>query len=122
MKITIPTVLTRSAAGRENHIDSNHVLRIGNTRYGLGGWTAEGTGRIVYQGPMVKGPYVFVFGLATVIASNPSLGTGAERQRNLLAGTEHDVAEGDEVEFTGALTGTYRIKKVHREWTLEPVA
>jgi len=68
-------------------------------RFGVG-LVAEGDeGRQEFGGPMVPGPWAFSYGLSVCIDNHG--GTGAERQRNLAAGTEHDVNEGDIVEIDG---------------------
>jgi hypothetical protein len=88
---------------------SDHVLALTGTyrRFGVGGICRGGEGRQTYQGPMIPGPWAFAFGLGSTITANPAHGTGAERERKLAAGTEHDVAEGDRVRFDGV---TYEVQ------------
>jgi hypothetical protein len=107
--IRIPTVDSHydNEAG---HYKSDHVLSVKTTVYrgtqlyarmGLGGWTKKAEGRIVYEGPMVKGPYAFTYGLASVLAANPKHGTGYESEQMKKAGTEHEVEEGDFIVMAG---------------------
>lgn len=86
-------------------------------RFSLGGWDATGEGRIVHQGPMVKGPYLFGFTKATVM-SDDRKGSGWEHAEGLKAGTEIEVQHGDTVELDGkkylvAITGYNSDKYIH---------
>ena len=74
-------------------------------RFGLGFVPKGDEGRQVFQGEMVPGPWAYAFGLCSVIDNHG--GTGAERQRNLEAGTEHDVEAGDTVIIDG---NSYEVK------------
>ena len=76
-----------------------HVLAAGHNRFGVGFIPEGSEGRQVKYGPMVPGPWAFAFGLCSVIDNFG--GTGAERKRNLAAGTEHDVEDGDSVTIDG---------------------
>jgi hypothetical protein len=87
---------------------SNHVLvQPTGKRFGIGGVPRGQSGRKVFQGPLVEGPWAFAFGLCSVIAANPERGTWGEIRRNKEAGIEHDVHEGDELVFDGV---RYRIE------------
>ena len=72
----------------------------------IGGWTKEGTGRIEMGGPVVNGPHAFIFGSATVIASNPNLGTRAELERAKAKNELYEAKDGDKVVLP---SGTYEI-------------
>lgn len=78
-------------------------------RSGVGGWDSTGEGRLVQDGPMVKGPILFGFGLCSVIDNHG--GTAKQREDNLASGMEIDVEEGDLVEFAGA---TFVVKPLVR--------
>lgn len=68
-------------------------------RFGLGGWTAAGEGRLITQGPMVKGPYLYAFGLCVVMDNHG--GTGKEHDDGVKAGTEIEIVDGDIVVHEG---------------------
>lgn len=53
--------------------------------WGVSGWTAEGEGRTEFQGPMVQGPRLGVFGLCSVMAAGGH-GTGAANARKEAEG------------------------------------
>lgn len=80
---------------------TNHVLALRGTykRFGIGAVPRGKEGRRVSHGALVPGPWAFTFGLATVLAANPAMSTGAERQRNIAAGIEHEVEAGDQIRF-----------------------
>ena len=69
------------------------------SRFALGGWTAEGEGRLEFGGSMVKGPHLYASGLASVIDTHG--GTARERERNQKMGVEHDVTGGETVVCDG---------------------
>lgn len=69
-------------------------------RYGICFIPSGDEGRQKFQGPMVPGPWAKTYGLSTVIAANPEMGTGAEIRRNRAAGLEFTVADGDEIVLT----------------------
>lgn len=88
-------------------------------RYGICFIPRGDSGRQVYQGPMVPGPWAQTYGLSTVIAANPELGTGAEIRRNRANGCEATVNEGDELilEHEGEIIRfRIRFRKPHGEW------
>ena len=58
-----------------------------------GGWNAEGEGRVVFQGPMVKGPVGYIFGLCLVLSDRG--GTGAEHREAESKGLMFRVKAGD---------------------------
>lgn len=96
--VTIPMSINRYGDG----CTTEHVLNITGTkrsdrrgRYGVGFCGPEHTCRRVHGGPVLPGPYGYVFQLCTVIDNFG--GTRAERERNLAAGIEHDVVMGDYV-------------------------
>lgn len=85
---------------------TEHVINIGRLkRYGIGAVPRGSEARKVQDGPMVRGPWAYVYGLGVVMDNHG--GTGAERARKLAEGTEHDVAEGDLLEIDGV---TYQIR------------
>lgn len=65
--------------------------------FSFGGWTAEGSGRIVTGGDMVQGPHAYIFGLGFSLT--------AWKQPDETA---YLVAEGSELTFAGT---TYTVKK-----------
>lgn len=69
--------------------------------WGYGGWTAEGKGRAVDQGPLVQGPYAFAFGLCTVIDNHG--GTAAEIEQAKAEGRLYHLKAGDNVEIAGTV-------------------
>jgi len=105
---TIPTT-TRSTDPDNyefGHFKSAAILRIaGSSRaggpggWGIGGWNEDGEGRLVFEGPMVKGPVAYAFGLAGVIDNHG--GTGAEHARAADNGLLFDVSEGDTLVIDG---------------------
>ena len=103
----------RQAGGPEHYLVDQvlTVIRRDGTwaRFKLGGWTAEGEGRLVYQGPLVKGPQLYAFALASVIDNHG--GTAKERADLLAAGMEHDIEDGDMVTVDG-VTYTVGVKAV----------
>jgi hypothetical protein len=105
--ISIPMVpdLTRNAP-LTPLLCTEHVIHVGNyRRYGIGAVPRGSEARKVTGGPMVPGPWAYVYGLSSVIDNHG--GTGAERARKLAEGTEHDIAEGDLLEIDGV---TYALR------------
>lgn len=81
-------------------IVSDHVLSgLNYRRFHVGGIARGNSGRKVYRGPLVPGPWAFAVGLASVIAANPEHGTYGEIKRNLAENKEHAVVDGDHVIF-----------------------
>lgn len=72
-------------------------------RLGLGGWTVEGEGRLEQGGPMVRGPVAYLFPLATVLADNPEMSSGADMRRSRAAGRHFALRAGDLVEIAGTV-------------------
>ena len=106
-KISIPMVPDPGREGRG--LRTEHVIHVGNyRRYGIGAVPRGASARKEQGGPMVPGPWAYVYGLSSVIDNHG--GTGAERQRKLAEGTEHDVAEGDRLEIDG-MTYALRIDR-----------
>lgn len=100
---------TFAEGGKHGESKTDHVLVLSRSlkRFGIGGVPAGHVGRQVTQGPLVPGPWAFTFGLASVIAANPEHGTYGEIKRNLAAGREHTVEEGDRIVFDGV---TYEVQ------------
>ena len=104
---TIPT--TPSPYDFEKgHFKSDAILRIagacsagGPGGWSVGGWTEEGTGRLVFQGPLEQGPQGFVYGLAGVIDTRG--GTAREHRDADAKGLLFDVEDGDELEMAGTV-------------------
>lgn len=65
--------------------------------YSFGGWTAEGEGRVVYQGPIVKGPHAYLFGQDIVL-------TAYEQEKE----TAYFIEVGTELVIGGS---TYKVTK-----------
>ena len=70
-------------------------------RWGVGYIPKGSEGRQEYQGPIVKGPWPFAYGLCTVIDNHG--GSAAQSERDRAAGIEVDAHEGDLVEFGDGL-------------------
>lgn len=99
------------AARHKGHFESDAIVLIeGATReggpggWGVGGWGIEGEGRLVHEGPMVKGPIAFLFGLASVI--DRSGGTGRINSKAEAEGRLFRVKAGDDLVIDGV---TYRL-------------
>ena len=82
----IPSIDNGKDVYGPGHFKSEVTLLIeGSSRSGgpggwfLGGWSAEGEGRTVTQGPMVQGPYAYVGGRCGVIDNHG--GTHGELER-----------------------------------------
>ena len=72
-------------------------------RFGIGNVERGDEGRQEHGGPLVPGPWAYAYGLGVAICANPEMGTGAERERNLAAGREHDVEDGDRIQIDDVL-------------------
>lgn len=71
----------------------------GYERYKIGGVPKGCEGRKEHGGPMVAGPWHFIFGLASVIDNHG--GTGAEMAKAREAGMVLDLAPGDRLVIDG---------------------
>ena len=92
----------------KGHFKSEATLLIeGANRQGgpggwfVGGWTAEGEGRTVCQGPMVPGPYAYVGGRCGVLAADPRMGTKGAHDRAYMAGLLFQCKDGDTLTLHG---------------------
>ncbi len=88
------------------HYESEAVVTVEGTAigagpggFGVGGWTAEGKGRLVTGGPEVQGPHGFIFGLCGVIDNHG--GTAAIRERKRAQGLLIEAKAGDILEMHG---------------------
>jgi hypothetical protein len=87
----------------ERTVGTDHVIRVkgaratSSGRYRVGGVPRGASGRQVDGGPLVPGPWAYVYELAGVIDNHG--GTGAESARMRAAGTEHDLVPGDVIRF-----------------------
>lgn len=87
----------------EHSMRTDHVIRVAGARatssgrYRIGGVPRGGSGRQVDGGPLVPGPWAYVYELAGVIDNHG--GTGAEAARKHAAGMEHDLVPGDVIRF-----------------------
>ena len=87
----------------EHTVRTDHVICVkgaratSSGRYRVGGVPRGVSGRQVDGGPLVPGPWAFVYELASVIDNHG--GTGAEAARMRAAGTEHDLVPGDVIRF-----------------------
>lgn len=70
-------------------------------RYAIGGVPKGEEGRQEHGGPMVPGPWHYIYGLCTVIAGNPEYGTGAEMERKDAAGLVFEIWPGMILEIDG---------------------
>ena len=68
-------------------------------RFGICFVAEDQEARQEFEGPLVPGPWAQTFGLATAICSDPSLNSSAESARNIAAGTEAIVADGDLIQI-----------------------
>ena len=105
--ITIPTVASDYGPG---HFKSEHQLEIDTVvyrgtqltaKFGLGGWTKDGEGRLVTGGPMVKGPYAYAYNLGSCLSGDKSY---YEQEAKIPT---HHVEEDDLVVMAGT---TYIVK------------
>lgn len=76
--------------------------------YSVGGVGKGQSGRKVFQGKLVPGPWHYIGGMATCIAANPENGTYGDIKRAKAAGLYFMVAPGDEVEIDGIV---YRVTR-----------
>ncbi len=90
----------------ENRYKSEAIIKIkGATRSGgpggwfISGWSADGEGRLVFQGPMVPGPHASLVGRAAVMDNHG--GTGAEWERARDEGRFFEVEPGDVLVIAG---------------------
>lgn len=87
----------------DRSVRTDHVIRVkgaratSSGRYRMGGVPRGASGRQVDGGPLVPGPWAYVYELPSVIDNHG--GTGAESARMRSAGTEHDLVPGDVVRF-----------------------
>ncbi len=102
---TIPTV-PNSYGDEPDHFKSEAILLVegacsagGPGGWFVGGWGAEGEGRIVHQGPLVPGPYAYIGGRCGVIDNHG--GTGADHKRADGKGLLFRVKAGDTVTLHG---------------------
>ena len=97
-------IIPTTPARRENEFKSAAIVRIANSSsiggWSIGGWSENGKGRLVFQGPMIKGPVAYAVALPTVMDNNG--GTEGEHERAAEAGLLFDVAEGDTLVINGA--------------------
>lgn len=88
-------------------LKSHCTLRLPNgKRFGIGCIPEGASGRKVYQGPEVAGPWAFTFGLCTVIDNHPAR-RAAERDADVL------VQDGTALEIDGTV---YTVRVVRREF------
>jgi hypothetical protein len=84
-------------------VRTDHVICVAGAqasssgRYRVGGVPRGASGRKVDGGPLVPGPWAYVYELAGMIDNHG--GTGAESDRMRAAGTEHDLVPGDVIRF-----------------------
>jgi hypothetical protein len=84
-------------------VRTDHVIRVkgarptSSGRYRVGGVPRGVSGRQIDGGPLVPGPWAYVYELASVIDNHG--GTGAESARMRASGTEHDLVPGDVIRF-----------------------
>lgn len=97
---TILKLTYQSITGRETY-----------KRFGLGFVPKGSSARQVTAGPLVPGPWPFSFGLCTVIDNYG--GSGRESSENKAKGIEHDVKDGDIVQFG---TEKWSVRVVRREF------
>ena len=90
----------------ENRYQSEAIVRVkGATRQGgpggwfVSGWSADGEGRLVFQGPMVQGPHASLVGRCAVMDNHG--GTKAQWERAAEAGLLFDVDPGDVLVIAG---------------------
>ena len=87
----------------DHSMRTDHVIRVAGARatssgrYRVGGVPRGVSRRQVDGGPLVPGPWAYVYELAGVIDNHG--GTGAESALNRAAGTEHDLRSGDVIRF-----------------------
>lgn len=87
----------------DRSVRTDHVIRVAGARatssgrYRVGGVPRGASGRQVDGGPLVPGPWAYVYELAGVIDNHG--GTGAESARMRAEGAEHDLVPGDVIRF-----------------------
>ena len=115
MNGTVIEITPASHQPYDDTVKSDHVLALKGTyhRFGLAAIPRGKSGRKVFQGPLVPGPWAFAFGLSSVIAANPEHGTYGDIRRNKAAGLEHEVEAADLIRFDGV---TYRIEVERRQY------
>lgn len=104
MRYTVPVI--PCPYGTPGHFRSEAIVCVagsenGPAGYSLGGWTAEGRGRLTFGADRVPGPHAYLAGNATVI--DMCGGTARARENASGAGLLFHVAEGDEIEAGGLL-------------------
>lgn len=98
-----PLVQPSTYAGETGHYKSDAMVVVAgyHSRFGIGGWDETAKGRIKDGGPMVQGPHLYCYGLASVIAANPMDGTYGDIQRAKAAGLWVELKVGDRVTVRG---------------------
>lgn len=96
---TIPTQASRYPGDTCRTTDQ--VIVFGGKRFKFVSTPEGAESRIVHQGPMVPGPHVQAFELASTLAANPEHGTWGEMKRLREAGKVHEVQVGDELSIDG---------------------
>jgi hypothetical protein len=95
---TLPTDRRDDRTVRTDHVICVKGARATSSgRYRVGGVPRGASGRQVDGGPLVPGPWAYVYELAGVIDNHG--GTGAESARMRASGTEHDLVPGDVIRF-----------------------
>ena len=112
--LNIPVKVTRYE-NEEGKWASDHRLSLAGTyhRFGVGFVDKTTTCRRSHHGPELPGPYAYTYGLSSVISANPEMSTGAEIKRNLAAGLEHEVKDGDLLRIGDDV---FKVRVVRREW------
>jgi hypothetical protein len=101
--IEIPTTTEQSCGALR--VKTEHKLRIAGadqssmSRWGIGAVPRGQSARQVDGGPLVPGPWAYLFQLASVIDNYG--GSGAESARERAAGLQHDAKPGDVVRIDG---------------------
>jgi hypothetical protein len=97
-----------------DHWESNVVLVTPNGhRHKIGYVGPRGAARRVQGGEVLPGPYMFAYGLATCISSNPKMSTGYESQQLKEKGLEFTVDDGDVIVVPGA---AFTVRILRRDW------
>lgn len=91
--LEIKTHTEQTCTGPELKVDE--ILTYKLDRYAVGGVAAGQKGRKVDHGPLVDGPWHFIYGLSSCIAENPEHGTYGEMKRATAAGLVHKIEPGD---------------------------
>ena len=87
--------------GDKGHYDAQVLVVMGCRVLCIGGWRAEGEGRIVDQGPIVPGPHAYAYLRASVLSDSRDADEDGRRRIN--------VADGDTLDIAGTV---YRIRRV----------